>query len=86
MADDRQRPDDSKIRLRLDLTPVMWRAGTAEAAKRAILPEIDEKALTGFKFNEALPQRLAEATLAQRPADLDGAAKVLGERVRFVTS
>jgi ATP-dependent Lhr-like helicase len=38
-----------------------------------------------LKFGEALPPRLAEATLAARGADEEGAGKVLAEPVRFVT-
>jgi ATP-dependent Lhr-like helicase len=36
-----------------------------------------------LKFNEALPERLAMATLAARLADLDSAARVLAEPARF---
>jgi ATP-dependent Lhr-like helicase len=48
-----------------------------------VLPEVDEKALKGLKFSEALPRHLATATLARRLADLDHAADVLAEPVRF---
>jgi ATP-dependent Lhr-like helicase len=58
---------------------------TADANDRLCLPEVDEKALEGLKFSAALPPRLAMATLAARLADLDGAAAVLRDRVRFVT-
>jgi ATP-dependent helicase Lhr and Lhr-like helicase len=61
----------------------MWKAGTADAGERLCLPEVDERALAGLKFNEALPQRLATATLAARLADLESAACVLAEAVRF---
>ncbi|WP_433243464.1 hypothetical protein ACQPYK_39880 [Streptosporangium sp. CA-135522] len=44
---------------------------------------MDEKALHGLKFSVALPERLAVATVAARLADLDGAAAVLGEPVRW---
>lgn len=37
-------------------------------------------------FNAALPERLAVATLAARLADLEAAAAVLDEPVRFVAS
>ena len=37
------------------------------------------------QFGEALPPRLAEATLAARTADEEGAGRVLAEPVRFVT-
>ena len=39
----------------------------------------------GLKFSEALPERLATATLAARMADLHYALLVLGERARFTT-
>jgi ATP-dependent Lhr-like helicase len=50
---------------------------------RLCLPEVDEKALTGLKFSEALPRPLAVATLAARLADLDHARAVLMESARF---
>ena len=50
---------------------------------RLCLPEVDEKALTGLKFSEALPRHLAVATLAMRLADLDHARAVLMESARF---
>ena len=40
--------------------------------------------MDGLKFSEALPRRLAVATLAVRLTDLDAAKAVLGEPVRFV--
>jgi len=86
LTDEKQRFDDEAIRLRADLTPAMWRAETADAAERLCLPEIDERALKGLKFNEALPEGLAIATLAARLADLDGAAHVLAEPTRFVST
>jgi ATP-dependent Lhr-like helicase len=84
ITDAAQRFDDYTIRLRSDLTPDMWAAATNHAASRLCLPEIDERALSGLKFNEALPQRLAEATLARRLADLEAAARVLNEGGRFI--
>jgi ATP-dependent Lhr-like helicase len=45
--------------------------------------EIDHDALVGLKFSEALAERLATATLAARLADVDSAATVLREPVRF---
>ena len=69
--------------MRGDLTLEMWKAGMADAAERLCLPDVDERALAGLKFSEALPERLATATLAARMADLDSAMRVLGEPVRF---
>ena len=83
LTDNVQRFDDASIRMRSDLTHEMWKTATADAAERLCLPEVDERALTGLKFNEALPERLATATLATRLADLDSAVVVLGEPVRF---
>ncbi len=85
LTDSKQRFDDDAIRLRDDLTPAMWRAGTTDAVERLCLPEVDERALKGLKFNEALPERLAIATLAARLADLDSAARVLAEPTRFAS-
>lgn len=85
LADPLQRPDDAALRLRADLTPEAWRAGTADAATRLCLPEVDDRALAGLKFADALPHRLATATLATRLADLDAATTVLAEAVRFVS-
>lgn len=83
LTDEHQRFEDEYLRLRSDITPVMWKAGITDAADRLCLPEVDAKALRGLKFSEALPERLATATLAARLADLDGAAAALAEPVRF---
>ena len=83
LTDSGQRLDDASLRLRSDLTPEIWKAGSADAADRLCLPDVDERALAGLKFNEALPKRLAVATLAARLADLDSALKALGEPVRI---
>ena len=83
LTDGVQRPDDASLRMRGDLTLEMWKAGIADAAERLCLPVVDERALAGLKFSEALPERLATATLAARLADLDSAMRVLGEPLRF---
>ncbi|MEO3922761.1 DEAD/DEAH box helicase [Micromonosporaceae bacterium B7E4] len=84
LTDPMQEHTDLYLRLRRDLTPAQWRSGIADAADRLCLPEVDEKALTGLKFNTALPQRLALATLAVRLADLPAALEVIREPTRFV--
>ncbi|MEU5941148.1 hypothetical protein ABZ807_18585 [Micromonospora sp. NPDC047548] len=61
----------------------VWRSALADAAQRICLPDIADKALAGLKFSAALPSRLAAATLAARLADVDAAAEVLREPVRF---
>ena len=83
LTDSVQRFDDASIRMRTDLSHEMWKAETADVAERLCLPEVDHRALAGLKFNEALPERLATATLAARLADLDSATRVLIEPVRF---
>jgi ATP-dependent helicase Lhr and Lhr-like helicase len=83
VADEAQRVDDLSIRLRADLRPSSWRGVVDTVQNRLYLPEVDEKALTGLKFSEALPRDLAVATLAMRLADLDHAQAVLMESARF---
>jgi ATP-dependent Lhr-like helicase len=83
MTDTVQRFSDASIRMRSDLTHEMWKAGSADATERLCLPDVDQRALAGLKFNEALPERLAAATLAARLADVDSAARVLAEPLRF---
>ncbi|MBO8203070.1 DEAD/DEAH box helicase [Streptomyces smyrnaeus] len=85
LADPLQRPTDAYVRLREDITPQEWKQAAAEGAEHLCLPAVDPRALTGLKFSAALPQRLAEATLASRLADLDGAAAALREPVTFTT-
>lgn len=84
LADEKQSFADEWVRLRADVDREMWSAAVADATERLCLPEVDEQALVGLKFSEALPHRLAVATLAARLADLEGAAAVLGEPVRFL--
>ena len=83
LADGAHRVDDVSIRLRGDLHPSTWRDAIASLENRLCLPEVDEKALAGLKFSDALPRHLATATLAARLADLDHASSVLVEQVRF---
>ncbi len=84
LADEKQRFDDVSVRLRSDLVREMWQPGVADASQRLCLPDVDERAMEGLKFSEALPKRLAMATLAARLADVDVAADVLCEPTRFV--
>jgi ATP-dependent helicase Lhr and Lhr-like helicase len=85
VTDPVQRFDDFHIRLQDTLTPAEWRAVVATAIERLCLPEPSPKALAGLKFNAALPERLATATLATRLADLDGAQAILSEPSQFTT-
>ncbi|MFD5946749.1 DEAD/DEAH box helicase [Streptomyces collinus] len=86
IADPLQRPTDAYVRLREDITPQDWERATAGASDHLCLPTVDPRALAGLKFSAALPPRLAEATLAARLADLDGATSSLHEAVRFTTT
>lgn len=83
ITDTGQRFDDASIRMRSDLTPDLWRTAVRDAADRLCLPDVDERAIRGLKFSEALPPRLAEATLAARTADLPSARRMLSEPTRF---
>jgi ATP-dependent helicase Lhr and Lhr-like helicase len=65
------------------------RASTALREARETAPDLVHpggKAVDGLKFSAALPRNLAEATLAQRLADLDGARIALAEPKRFVAA
>ncbi|QLQ40324.2 DEAD/DEAH box helicase [Micromonospora robiginosa] len=84
VVDPVQRFDDCQVRLRANLSREEWRTLIADADQRLCLPEVNRKALVGLKFSEALPERLALATLASRLADLGGATAVLQEPTRFV--
>ncbi|RXS81173.1 hypothetical protein EST92_16290 [Streptomyces sp. TM32] len=63
-----------------------WYRAKASATGQLCLPAVDTRAIHGLKFSAALPQRLAEATLAARLADLDGASAALKEASRFVAA
>ncbi|RDG34738.1 DEAD/DEAH box helicase [Streptomyces corynorhini] len=82
-ADPLQRPADAYVRLREDITPREWRNAVAEGAQRLSLPSVNPRAVAGLKFGATLPPRLAEATMAARLADLDGAAAALGEPFQY---
>jgi ATP-dependent Lhr-like helicase len=83
IADPSQRVSDLSIRLRSDLRATTWPSVVRELRDHLCLPEVDDKALAGLKFSDALPRHLAATTLATRLADLDQAAAVLAEPVRF---
>ncbi|MEU4691915.1 DEAD/DEAH box helicase [Actinoplanes sp. NPDC023714] len=75
---------DTYLRLRADVTREEWLEAREDATEHLSLPEISLKALEGLKFNSALPERLATATLAARLADLHGAGTVLTEPSMFI--
>jgi len=86
VSDAKQQVTDEWLRLSSDLSLDMWRSAVQKAGHRLCLPEPDAKALEGLKFNAALPDHLAEGTLAARLADLDAAGKVLTEPQRLFAS
>ncbi|WP_334662752.1 DEAD/DEAH box helicase [Streptomyces cyaneofuscatus] len=79
-----RRVSDQWVRLRDDLTPQLWQTARADAAAGLCLPDVSSRAVRGLKFGEALPPRLAEATLAARMTDEKGAGTVLAEPARFL--
>ncbi len=83
IADPVQDHRDRYLRLRRDLRPREWLDGIRDARERLCLPDVSSKAVAGLKFNTALPERLAIATLAGRLADLPNAAAALAETTRF---
>ncbi|MEG3626411.1 DEAD/DEAH box helicase [Streptomyces poriticola] len=84
VTDPLQRPTDSWLRLRENLTPADWRTARENVGDNLVLPEVDRRAVRGLKFSAALPERLAVATVAARLADFDSARSVLGESARFL--
>ncbi|MFW6695729.1 DEAD/DEAH box helicase [Streptomyces sp. MAR4 CNX-425] len=78
-----RRVNDQWIPLRDDEDTAARQRAFADARERLCLPEVDGRAVRGLKFGEALPPRLAEATLAARMADEMSAAEVLTEPVRL---
>ncbi|MEV0022983.1 hypothetical protein AB0H45_12285 [Streptomyces atroolivaceus] len=73
---------DQWVRLRDDLMPQLW--PRTDAAAGLCLPEVSSRAVRGLKFGEALPPRLAEATLAARLTDEKSDGTVLAEPARFL--
>lgn len=83
VADPVQDHRDTYLRLRRDVTRQEWLEELADAAEHPSLPDVSPKALAGLKFNSALPERLAIATLAARLADLQGAGALVHEPSTF---
>ncbi|TQJ87741.1 DEAD/DEAH box helicase [Streptomyces sp. SLBN-31] len=83
VTDPLQRPTDSWLRLRENLTPAAWRVAREDVGENLVLPDVDRRAVRGLKFSAALPERLAVATVAARLADFESARSVLDESARF---
>ena len=82
LADPVQRPTDTHVRLRQDLSLTDWKTARAELPDSLTLPTVDPRAVRGLKFSVALPARIATSTLAARLADFDGALATAREPVR----
>ena len=83
VTDPMQRPTDSWLRLREDLTPADWRAARDGRGERLVLPDVDRARRARPEVLRRAPERLAVATVAARLADFDGAQAVLAEPVRL---
>ncbi|HVV74603.1 MAG TPA: DEAD/DEAH box helicase [Mycobacteriales bacterium] len=83
IADDSQRPDNFRVRLRGDEAAERLPEALASVDWSAVLPAVSPSALAGLKFSEVLPPDLATATIAERLADHAGAATAASDpRVR----
>lgn len=66
-------------------TDTPWTGAELDAPAAGLcLPDVSSRAVRGLKFGEALPPRLAEATLAARLTDEKSAGTVLAEPARFL--
>ncbi len=80
LADQRQRIGDEVLRLRHGEDPRQVAAALDTIdAEAGTLPAVDSRAVIGLKFSAALPPALAEATVAGRVGDADGARRARAE-------
>ncbi len=73
IADDSQRPDNFRVRLRGIEAAEKLGAALEQVVWEDVLPAVSTAALAGLKFSEVLPRHLAVATIAERLADHVGA-------------
>ena len=73
IADDSQRPDNFRVRLRGIEAAERLSAALETVVWEDVLPAVSTAAVAGLKFSEVLPPELAVATIAERLADRDGA-------------
>ena len=86
-ADDSQRPDNFRVRLRGVEAAEKLSAALDQVKWGDVLPAVSTAALAGLKFSEVLPPDLAVATIAERLADHEGAETVSTEpRVQVLSS
>ena len=70
VVDARTRYDNDRLRLRGEVDAAELHAAISSALSSSLpLPEVDEAAIRGLKFADALPSRLAAHTLAERLSD-----------------
>lgn len=69
IADDSQRPDNFRVRLRGVEAAEKLGAALDVVVWEEVLPAVSTAALAGLKFSEVLPPELAVATIAERLAD-----------------
>ncbi|MER5927692.1 DEAD/DEAH box helicase [Streptomyces mirabilis] len=81
-VDPLQRPADTYLRLRHDLTREDW-TQARRTPRQGNLPQVSTAAVRGLKFSAALPADLAERVLAARLADTDGALAALSRPARW---
>jgi ATP-dependent Lhr-like helicase len=86
IADDSQRPDNFRVRLRGVESAEKLGAALELVVWEDVLPAVSAAALAGLKFSEVLPPELAVATIAERLADHAGARCVAGEARVLATS
>lgn len=87
IADDSQRPDNYRVRLRGDEVVDKLTEALKSVDWSNVLPAVSPAALAGLKFSEVLPRQLAIATIAERLADRLGASAAARDpRVRTVVS
>jgi ATP-dependent Lhr-like helicase len=79
IAEDAQRPDNFRIRLRSIEAAENLLAALNELNWDDVLPSVSPAATAGLKFSEVLPPDLAVKTIAERLADHDGAQAVVAE-------
>jgi ATP-dependent Lhr-like helicase len=79
------RLDNFSIGLEADLPPVMLRKLCEKAEAGALWSPVDERAVTGLKFNECLPPDVAERMLSLRMTDQSAIRAVLAQPFERVT-
>lgn len=85
IVDPRQRIGDRSIRLRPEATTTEISAALSKM-NELCEPSVSSHAVRGLKFSAALPQGLAQKTVAERLGDSAGAGQVLEEPRRFLLS